>query len=439
MSSTVVKDVEKVNSIIWFRNDLRAVDHSGLSHAIENSKNVIGVYCFNPDQFKLNNLGFPKTDSFRANFLIESVKCLKKELKKINISLLIGVDNPESLISGIISKKNIGRVYLQDEWTEEEIKEEDFLKKLDIDIFKFNDQFLYHPQDVDINNISNVFTNFRKYCEKKLHVRQSFGLNTKMNEDNLIEDEFLVPTLKDLGLNNFNFDHRSAFPFKGGYKQGLVRLNYYLWESKKVSFYKKTRNGLIGKDYSSKLSSWLSNGALSPRIIYHSIKDYEKKIEKNQSTYWMIFELIWRDFFKYISIINGNKIFKVGGILDKNYKWAYDKKLFENWINGKTPEPFVNANMLELKYTGWMSNRGRQNVASYLSKENNIDWRWGAKYFESKLIDYDVHSNYGNWMYVSGVGNDPRDRKFNVKFQAERYDPNNKFQNLWLQEKLSLF
>jgi len=87
MSSTVVKDVEKVNSIVWFRNDLRAVDHSGLSHAIENSKNVIGVYCFNPHQFKLNNLGFPKTDSFRANFLIESVKCLKEELKKINIDV----------------------------------------------------------------------------------------------------------------------------------------------------------------------------------------------------------------------------------------------------------------------------------------------------------------------------------------------------------------
>ena len=117
MSSTVVKDVEKVNSIVWFRNDLRAVDHSGLSHAIENSKNVIGVYCFNPHQFKLNNLGFPKTDSFRANFLIESVKCLKEELKKINISLVIGVDKPESLISNIILKKNIGRIYHLDEWT----------------------------------------------------------------------------------------------------------------------------------------------------------------------------------------------------------------------------------------------------------------------------------------------------------------------------------
>ena len=157
---------------------------------------------------------------------------------------------------------------------------------------------------------------------------------------------------------------------------------------------------------------------------------------KNQSTYWMIFELIWRDFFKYISLKYGNKIFKIGGILDKDYTWLRDEHQFQNWIDGKTNEPFVNANMIELKSTGWMSNRGRQNVASFLSKELLIDWRWGASYFESMLIDYDVHSNYGNWMYVSGVGNDPRDRKFNIKFQADRYDPNKKFQNLWLQGKL---
>ena len=99
-------------------------------------------------------------------------------------------------------------------------------------------------------------------------------------------------------------------------------------------------------------------------------------------------------------------------------------------------EPFVNANMLELNKTGWMSNRGRQNVASYLAKEINVDWRIGAAYFESLLLDYDVHSNYGNWMYVAGVGNDPRDRKFDVQWQAERYDSNGKFQNLWLQKTL---
>ena len=107
------------------------------------------------------------------------------------------------------------------------------------------------------------------------------------------------------------------------------------------------------------------------------------------------------------------------------------------WAEGETYEPFVNANMLELKHTGWMSNRGRQNVASYFAKNLLLDWRMGAAYFEALLLDYDVHSNYGNWMYVAGVGNDPRDRKFNVQFQAERYDPKGAFQKLWLQ--LNLF
>jgi deoxyribodipyrimidine photo-lyase len=132
----------------------------------------------------------------------------------------------------------------------------------------------------------------------------------------------------------------------------------------------------------------------------------------------------------------GSNIFKIGGILEKDYEWSDDVRIFKEWTEGRTVEPFVNANMIELNSTGWMSNRGRQNVASFLAKELKIDWRWGASYFESKLIDYDVHSNYGNWMYVSGVGNDPRDRKFNIKFQAERYDPSNKYQNMWLQKRL---
>ena len=129
----------------------------------------------------------------------------------------------------------------------------------------------------------------------------------------------------------------------------------------------------------------------------------------------------------------GNSIFKIGGILEKDYSWNKDTKLVEMWINGKTNEPFINANMIELFTTGFMSNRGRQNVASFFAKEWNLDWRIGASYFESMLVDYDVHSNYGNWMYNSGVGNDPRDRKFNIKFQSERYDPIKKYEKLWTQ------
>ena len=440
MLNTAVKDVEGVRSLVWFRNDLRILDHNGLAKASKNSKRLFGIYCFDSKLFINNNLGFPKMNAFRASFILESIKELKAELLKRNISLIVKIGEPNKVISDFIKDQNINTIYFQDEWTDEEINEEKLLlSKIDsnVRIEKYFDQFLYHPDDVDQSFVKDIFTSFRKYCEKNVLVREIVEPTFSFSKENLINDhDNKLPTLNDLGLNNYEMDSRTAFPFSGGCLSAKERLNYYLWESKKVSFYKKTRNGLLGKDYSSKFSAWLANGSISPREIYWQIKNYEKDIMKNQSTYWMIFELIWRDFFKYISLKYGNKIFKIGGILEKEYNWLKDHKKFQNWVDGRTSEPFVNANMIELKCTGWMSNRGRQNVASFLSKELLIDWRWGANYFESMLIDYDVHSNYGNWMYVSGVGNDPRDRKFNIKFQADRYDPNNKFQNLWLQGKL---
>ena len=284
--------------------------------------------------------------------------------------------------------------------------------------------------------VPEIFGTFRKVCEKEVQLRPSFPSPTSLGTSNLIEINHKVPTLADLGLPPLENDPRSAFPFLGGTKAALERLQEYFWKNKKLSFYKNTRNGLLGTDYSSKFSPWLANGSLSPKTIYWEIKRYEKEIQKNQSTYWLIFELIWRDYFKYISLKHGNKIFKIGGILERDYLWSSELERFRQWADGLTPEPFVNANMIELKHSGWMSNRGRQNVASYFAKEMKMDWRIGAAYFESLLLDYDVHSNYGNWMYVSGVGNDPRDRKFDVQWQAERYDPNRKFQNLWLQKTL---
>ena len=440
MLNTVAKDVEDVRSLVWFRNDLRFSDHTGLAKACQNSKRLFGIYCFDPKLFINNKLGFPKMNVYRAAFILESIKELKAELLKRNISLIVKIGEPNKVISEFIKDYMINSIYYQNEWTDEEISEEKALLNnisTDVEVQKYSDQFLYHPDDVDQSFVSDVFTTFRKYCEKNLVVRDIVEPSYSFSKENLInENQNNLPTLEDLGLNDFEMDSRTAFPFTGGCLSAKDRLNYYLWESKKVNFYKKTRNGLLGKDYSSKFSAWLANGSISSREIYWQIKNYEKDIMKNQSTYWMIFELIWRDFFKFISLKYGNKIFKIGGILDKDYTWSRDEDQFQNWIDGKTNEPFVNANMIELKSTGWMSNRGRQNVASFLSKELLIDWRWGASYFESMLIDYDVHSNYGNWMYVSGVGNDPRDRKFNIKFQADRYDPNNKFQNLWLQGKL---
>ena len=200
-----------------------------------------------------------------------------------------------------------------------------------------------------------------------------------------------------------------------------------------MSVYKETRNGLIGADYSSKFSIWLAHGCISARSIYDQVEQYEREVEKNQSTYWMKFELLWRDFFKYTAMRYGARIFYPSGIKSERRRWNYDPKTVQQWIDGETGDDFVDANMRELKLTGFMSNRGRQNVASYLVHRLKQDWRAGAAWFESMLIDYDVTSNYGNWIYAAGVGNDPRDRVFNTKRQAEMYDGDGEYRRLWLE------
>lgn len=426
--------------LVWFGNDLRIQDNEVLSSAINENDRAIGVYCINPALLKRSNFGFRKLGKYRAKFLLESLQDLKENLRSENISLLVYFNSAENKIPQLCEQFSVDSIYKQKEWTLEEVSETNKVKSLipNIEIKEAYNQFLYHPVDIlsDPNKIPNVFTAFRKKLEKYVDIREEASIPKEFSEDNLVVDSTSIPTLEDLGFEDFNVDARTAFPFKGGETAALDRLNDYFFNTKKLGFYKKTRNGLVGIDYSSKFSPWLANGTISARTIYWQVKKFEQEHYKNQSTYWLIFELIWRDYFKYISIKFGNDIFKLGGILRKDYWWSTDEEQIDKWIDGETQDDFVNANMIELRETGWMSNRGRQNVASYFAKELELDWRIGAAYFEEQLLDYDVHSNYGNWMYVSGVGNDPRDRKFNTQMQAERYDGNGKFRKLWLQSTL---
>lgn len=430
---------DKIKNLVWFKNDLRTIDNAVLSEATKNGNTFFGVYCFDPKQFEADAFGFKKTEKYRAKFLIETVENLKTQLRNLNIDLLVFYENPEKIIPSICKTYNVSNIYLQKEWTNDEVDTENAIKEKvnNVSWHHIYNQFLYHPEDInfEIHQTPQVFTVFRKKLEKHIDIRHESTIK-KQPENNRIENKTKVPTLTDLGFEDFETRTNSAFPFKGGEIGAMQRLKDYFFNTKKLGFYKKTRNGLVGKDYSSKFSPWLANGSISARTIYWQVKQFETEHYKNQSTYWLIFELIWRDYFKYISLKHGNQIFKLDGILNKNYEWKTDQKLIDDWINGNTKSDFVNANMIELKETGWMSNRGRQNVASYFAKELQLDWRIGAAYFESLLLDYDVHSNYGNWMYVAGVGNDPRDRKFNVQLQAERYDSNRKFRKLWLQPSL---
>jgi deoxyribodipyrimidine photo-lyase len=425
-------------SLIWFRNNLRISDNISLFKAMYHHEKVIAVYFFDPKYFKIDAFGYKKTAKFRAKFLIETVADLKRNLADVNITLLTYFKSPEEELPKICEEFSVSTIYTQKEWTDEEIKTNSLLKRVlqNVKFVEDFDQFLYHPNSVskDFSNIPDVFTTFRKGIEKKVTIESEISVS-KLTETNLIDTKTAIPTLKDLGFEDFQTNRNSAFPFRGGETEALKRLDYYLFETKKVSVYKNTRNGLVGIDYSTKFSPWLANGSVSAKTIYWKIKQFEKEFGSNESTYWVIFELIWRDYFKYISLKYGSKIFKIEGILEVSYHWNTNSKVIENWIEGKTKDDFVNAHMIELKETGWMSNRGRQNVASYFAKELLQDWRIGAAYFESMLLDYDVHSNYGNWMYVSGVGNDPRDRKFNTQLQAQNYDSNHKFRNLWLHHK----
>ncbi len=430
----------ETTGLVWFGNDLRIHDNEVLNRASALHNNLIGVYFIDPRLFQKNKFGFRKMDVFRTQFLLESLQNLQDNLETKNISLLVYLDQPENRIKKLCETFNINQIYKQKEWTSEEVEIcNKILKKIPstIKIKEVYNQFLYHPDDINIElqKIPQVFSSFRKKLEKYIEVRSEVDLES-FKTSNLLNEKTHIPTIEEIGFKKIPQNNKTAFPFKGGETEALKRLHYYFFETKKLGFYKKTRNGLVGSDYSSKFSAWLANGSISARTIYWNVKKFEKEHFKNQSTYWLIFELIWRDYFKYISIKHGNNIFKIDGILQKSYPWKINHTLIEKWIKGVTSDDFVNANMIELKETGWMSNRGRQNVASYFAKNLNLDWRIGAAYFETMLVDYDVHSNYGNWMYVAGVGNDPRDRTFNTQLQAERYDPNHLFRKRWLQQTL---
>lgn len=428
-------------SLYWFRNDLRVSDNIGLTAACKLDR-VIAVYCFNPENLNKSAFGFPKIGRFRTQFLIESLQDLQNQLKSLNITLLVFREKPENVVPELVMQFGISDIFLQQEWTWEEKKEAHAVQqKLNpsINWHEFQDGFLFHPQDIPYessNAIPEVFTEFRKRCERATKVREPLPKPDSKNTQNTVDTPPTLFTLRDFGFESAPFDSRSAFPFTGGATAARERIDTYFWKNRRLSYYKHTRNGMVGTEYSSKLSPWLANGSISARQIYHEIIQYENKVVKNQDTYWLVFELIWRDYFRYISLKHGNKIFLEGGIRKNQTNLKRDARILERWTKGQTENDFINANMIELLCTGWMSNRGRQNVASYWVRHLKQDWRIGAAWFEHLLVDYDVHSNWCNWMYNSGVGNDPRDRTFNPDLQASRYDADGKFRKLWLQNTL---
>ncbi|WP_309642312.1 DASH family cryptochrome [Flavobacterium sp.] len=425
-------------AVVWFKTDLRLHDNETLVKAIANSDVIIPVYCFEETQFETTAYGFQKTGAFRAQFLLESVADLDKQLRVLSSGLIVLIGKPEVEIPKIVQQYKAYKVFAKREVTQEEKQTETLVQS---ELFKLRCEFetvststLYHAEDLpfSIKDIPDVFTNFRKKVEKESVIRTVFEKPLSIASPEIPTID--LPTIETLGLVAMPIDQRAAIHFKGGETEALRRLQHYFFESQSISNYKETRNGMVGADYSSKFSAWLALGCLSPREIYFELKKYETQYEANESTYWLVFELLWRDYFRFMMKKYHTKFFQKAGIQNKGIAVnKHNIEVLKNWIDGATGVDFIDANMIELKLTGFMSNRGRQNVASYLCNDLKLDWRYGAAYFEQQLIDYDVCSNWGNWAYLAGVGNDPRgNRYFNIEKQAQDYDKNKAYRKLWL-------
>ena len=406
VGSIINKDNKNRKILHWLRNDQRIQDHSIFSNL--NLFSSTSVFYLKSDKYNDQHfLGFDYINEKRKAFLEQSLKEMKQKLADRGIELII----INSI--GELKKLNLKAdvlTYQKLYGTEELEEEEKILSIFSFEKMKIQDFTLANTEKLPftLHQLPQVFTSFRKKIEK-------YG---NYNEP---------VTLPPLPQNSF------PYKMRGGESQALNRIKHYFDESKNLATYKETRNGMVGTDYSSRLSPWLALGNISASTIFKYIEDFEEIYISNSSTYWLKFELLWRDFFQLQLQLHGSLFFRAGGVQQKEAKFLRNTKVFWKWANGETGDDLVDANMKELNCTGWMSNRGRQNVASYLIHDMRVHWRWGAAYLESQLVDYDPASNWGNWMYIAGVGHDPRPfRKFNTVGQAERYDPDRTYRDLWL-------
>jgi deoxyribodipyrimidine photo-lyase len=418
------------NTLLWFRNDLRVEDNQALTLALA-SKTLLPVYIQDPQHDADSGWGFNRQSEHRKHFLQESLLDLDQALQKRGSRLLVIMGEPSVVLAELIRDYAIEQLIFEEEVGTEEIAREDevaeMAESMGVKVSSVWGRTLLHADDLPmaLDEIPFVFTDFRKQVEKKWKVRPVLVTPNQLPP---LPQGMLIPDYKKLEMPP------QQSHIKGGTQAGLQRIREYIFERDLLKSYKETRNGLLGDWFSSKLSPWLSNGSISPRMVYEAVRDYEQTRVANESTYWLIFELLWRDFFRFTTFQQGSKIFRKSGLSAKAIPSKHRDDWFEAWTQGKTGVPFIDANMRELLQTGFMSNRGRQNAAAFAVHYLQLDWRACAYWFERQLIDYDVASNWGNWAYVAGVGNDPRARFFNIVRQNKMYDPETKYIKYWLPE-----
>lgn len=443
--------------LVLFHNDLRLHDNATLHHAAvlsglrdnqSDNRHLILLYAPRlADDLNREYQGaaytFAEKGAARQQFITESLADLDKSLQRLGNRLLY-ITATEKLgvaeqVCQLIAEQGVTDICVS--------QTADYLQNVAYTSLQAKyPQINWHYQTtatlfaaMPTKDLPASFTQFRKQVE------YGHNLLTAAAEVDIWQTPMtlapLTPSLMDNTPYFFEISVSNALShtqrqgesnFKGGETQALAHLTAY-FDSKAPSRYKATRNALDEWTHSTKFSPWLANGSLSVKTLLHRLRDYEREIIANESTYWIWFELLWREYFYWYAVTHQHQLFLFEGIRAHKPPTRYHKQRLQQWKNGETAYPIINACMQQLNRTGYMSNRGRQLVASCFIHELGLDWRYGASYFEQQLLDYDVASNWGNWQYLAGVGADPRGcRQFNLKKQTQQYDPNGEFQDKWL-------
>ena len=419
--------------LVWFRNDLRIHDNEILSEAVRKADNILPVYVFDPFYFKPSGSGTSKTGSFRARFLLESVADLRLNLQKLGAELIIRTGDPAEVLPELAGQYNVSEVYHHREVAPDETgiseRVEAALWKMKLNLKHFIGHTMYHKEDLPfpIKDIPDSFITFKKKVERDSTVRPCTA-----TPDHIAIPEITIagelPALSALGLAEPVDDLRAVNKFTGGETAALSQLHQYLTNSLQCANAKNTRPVLA-----SGLSPWLAFGCISPRQVYWEVVKHQRE-NHLQNTDPLMLELLWRDYFRFMFKKHGQKFFRTEGFNDEAPGVAANQDdLFEHWKNGETGVPYIDAAMHELNATGYINNYSRQAVASYLTKDLQVDWTKGALYFEEKLIDYSPASNWGNWAFVAGVGNDTKsNRYFNAAKPAAQLENKSDFITTWL-------
>ncbi len=414
-------------SIFWFRRDLRLHDNAGFYRALKSNLPVLPLFIF--DRNILEEL--PKNDA-RVTFIHQTISNLKLELEKLDSTLIIEYGNPQEVWKNLIKKYEISKVFTNHDFEPYALKRDGEIKEIltnhNIEFQTFKDHVIFEKDEVLKKDGTpyTVFTPYSRKWKEKLQSRLSEFENDKGNlttvsyyfkpypNKKYFSNLLKIKPLDNISLSEMGFEKSDIeFP-KDAVSRGLIRE------------YGETRN-FPAIDGTSRLGLHFRFGTIS-------IREKAMKCLGLSETY--LNELIWRDFY---SMILSHFPHVIGNAFRAKYEaveFRNNKKEFELWCEGKTGYPMVDAGMRELNNSGYMHNRVRMVVASFLTKHLLIDWRWGEAYFAEKLLDFDLASNNGGWQWAAGCGTDaaPYFRIFNPESQQKKFDKNFQYIKKWIPE-----